>query len=72
MTAYGAVNRFANFLVLVSLWHLPASAQAPFISGGVIICSTLIAFVSKQKPTGRELAAVALASTGIALLMVFG
>ncbi len=71
MGAYGAVNRFANYLLLIALEHLPASAQAPFVSGGVIICSTLIAFFSPQKPTKRELLAVALSFAGILALMFF-
>lgn len=69
MTAYGAVNRAANFLLLIALEHLPASAQYPFVTGGVMIISTLICFFTPQKPTKRELLAVALAFAGLVLLI---
>lgn len=69
MAAYGAVNKSANLLLLLALEHLPASAQYPFVTGGVMICSTVIAFFTPQKPGKRELAAVALAFAGILLLV---
>ena len=69
MAAYGAVNRVANFLLLLSLAHLPASAQYPFVTGGVMIVSTLISFFTPQKPSKKELLAVALAFAGIILLV---
>ncbi len=70
MAAYGAVNRFANFLLLIALEHLPASAQYPFVTGGVMILSTLICFFTPQKPAKRELLAVALAFAGLIALIV--
>ena len=69
MAAYGAVNRVANFLLLLSLAHLPASAQYPFVTGGVMIVSTLISFFTPQKPSKKELLAVALAFAGIIILV---
>ena len=72
MAGYGAVNRVANYLLLIALDHLPASAQAPFVSGGVMILSTLICFFTPQKPNKRELAAVGLAFAGIVFLITLG
>ena len=70
MAAYGAVNRAANFLLLISLAHLPASAQYPFVTGGVMIVSTLICFLTPQKPSKKELAAVGLSFVGILFLVL--
>ena len=70
MAAYGAVNRAANFLLLISLAHLPASAQYPFVTGGVMIVSTLICFLTPQKPGKKELAAVGLSFIGILFLVL--
>lgn len=69
MAAYGAVNRTANYLLLIALEHLPASAQYPFVTGGVMIASTLLCFLTPQKPTKKELAAVGLAFAGLILLV---
>ena len=70
MAAYGAVNRAANFLLLLSLAHLPASAQYPFVTGGVMIVSTLICFLTPQKPSKKELAAVGISFAGILFLVL--
>lgn len=70
MAAYGAVNRAANFLLLLALERLPASAQYPFVTGGVMILSTLLAYLTPQKPTKRELAAVSLSFAGLLLLVL--
>ena len=66
----GALNRIANFLLLIALAALPASVQYPFVTGGVIIVSTIISALTKQKPSVRELCAVALAFVGILLLVI--
>lgn len=66
----GALNRVANLLLLIALSVLPASVQYPFVTGGVMIVSTALAFLTKQKPNRREIASVALAFLGI-LALVF-
>ena len=63
-------NRVANLLLLSSLAVLPASVQYPFVTGGVMIVSTAIAFISGQKPSRRELASVALSFVGILALVL--
>ena len=65
----GALNRIANFLLLIALAVLPASVQYPFVTGGVIIVSTVIAALTKQKPSKKEIFAVALSFIGILALL---
>ena len=72
MAAYGAINKGANFLLLLALEHIPASAQYPFVTGGVMILSTLLCFFTPQRPTRRELLAVAVAFAGLALFAALG
>lgn len=66
----GALNRIANFILLIALAALPATVQYPFVTGGVIIVSTAISALTKQKPSVRELCAVALSFVGILLLVI--
>ena len=61
----GAINRFANYLLLIALAVLPASVQYPMVTGGVMITSTIISYITKQNPSKRELGAVALSFAGI-------
>ena len=58
---YGVVYGTANLLVLMSLIHLPASVQYPLITGGVIIVSTTISFLKKERLSVKNIAAVVLA-----------
>ena len=66
----GALSRIANFLLLIALAVLPASVQYPFVTGGVIIVSTLIAALTSQKPSKKEIFAVCLSFIGIILLVL--
>lgn len=66
----GALNKTANYLLLVALMVLPASVQYPFVTGGVIIVSTIVGLVTKQKPTKKELIAMLLSFVGIAVLLL--
>ncbi len=66
----GVLGRVANWLLLIALAHLPASAQYPFVTGGVMICSTVICYFTPDKPGKREIAAVALSFIGL-LILVF-
>lgn len=65
----GAMNRLGNLLLLIALAFLPASVQYPFVTGGVVIVSTAIAALTKQKPTRKELLSVALSFAGILALV---
>ena len=66
----GALNRIANFLLLIALAVLPASTQYPFVTGGVIIVSTVIAAITKQKPSKKEIIAVGLSFIGVLALVL--
>ena len=66
----GALNRIANFLLLIALAVLPASVQYPFVTGGVMIVSTVIAALTKQKPSKKEIFAVGLSFIGILALVL--
>ena len=68
---YGVLSTVANFLLLLSLSHIPASAQYPFVTGGVMIVSTLLCYFTPKKPAKKDLAAVALAFAGLLALTVF-
>lgn len=66
----GLANRFANLILAVALAVLPASAQYPMVTGGVIIVSTIIAAFTKKKPTKREIISVILSFAGILALVL--
>lgn len=70
MAGNGILNRVANLLLLIALAHLPASAQYPFVTGGVMIFSTLIAYFTPNKPSKREIATVVLSFIGILALVL--
>lgn len=67
---YGIICNVANYLLLLSLAHLPASAQYPFVTGGVMIVSTIICAFTPNKPNKKEIAAVVLSFTGILCLVL--
>ena len=68
--AKGAVNRVANFILVLALSHVDASVQYPMVTGGVMIMSTLICFFGNNKPSKREIISVVLAFVGLLLLFV--
>ena len=65
----GALNNLANFLLLLALAVLPTSVQYPFVTGGVMIGSTVISACTGSKPSKKEILAVALAFVGILALV---
>ena len=67
---YGAINRFANYLLVVALAHVPASVQYPMVTGGVMIVTTVIACFTADKPTKKQWLAVTLSFIGILLLVL--
>lgn len=70
MLGYGILNKIGNFLLLIALVHLPASVQYPMVTGGVMICSTVICFFTHQKPGKREIASLVLSFVGILSLVL--
>lgn len=69
IAAYGALNKFGVYLLLVALSVLPATSQYPFVTGGNLIFSTLICCFTKDKPGPRELIALLLSFLAIAALL---
>lgn len=70
MIGCGFFSKIPNFLLLICLLHLPASAQYPFITGGTMIASTIIAYLTNQKPSKKELMSVALSFLGLLALVI--
>ena len=69
ISAYGALCNIANYLLLIGLDKIPASAQYPMVTGGVMAVSTIICFFTDQKPTKKNVASVALSFLGIMALV---
>lgn len=66
----GALNKVANLLLVIALLHVEASVQYPMVTGGVMIVSTLVCLFGKNKPTHKELLAVAVAFVGLLALFL--
>lgn len=67
---YGAINKVANFLLIIALAHVDASVQYPMVTGGTMIVSTLICFFGEKKPSKKEMISVALAFAGMMVLFL--
>ena len=65
---YGAINKIANFLLVIALAHVDASVQYPMVTGGTMIVSTLICFFGEKKPSKKEIISVALVFVGMLVL----
>lgn len=70
MAGSGVLGNIANWLLLVALLSLPASAQYPFVTGGTMIVSTVISFFTNKKPSTKEIVAVVLAFLGVLILIL--
>lgn len=66
----GSINRVANFILVFSLNFVENSVQYPMVTGGVIIVSTLICYLGKNKPKKKELLAVMLAFVGLMIMFL--
>ena len=60
-SGYGVFNGVGNWLLLISLIHLPASVQYPLVTGGVMVLSTVISAIGKEKLVKRDYIAAAIA-----------
>ncbi len=70
MGGYGVMCAVGNLLLLVALRKLPASAQYPFVTGGVMIISTVYSFFTQNKPGKKEIISVSLSMLGILALVL--
>lgn len=66
----GTLSRIANYVLVIALAVLPATVQYPFVTGGVMIASTVIAAIVGQKPSKREILSVAISFVGILALVL--
>ena len=53
-SGYGALNGIGNLLLLIALSNLPASVQYPLVTGGVMVFSTVISVLQKEKLTKKD------------------
>lgn len=73
--AFGSVaghafcNGIGNLLCLIALVSLPASVQFPITTGGVMVFSTIISLIRKEKPSPRTLISTAIAFVSTVLMM---
>ncbi len=70
INAYGILNKVANYMLLIALAYVPASVQYPLVTGGVMIVSTALGFLTARKPGVKEIVSVALSFIGIMALVV--
>ena len=69
MAGNGILGRVGNWILLITLTALPASAQFPFVTGGTMILSTLLCYFTPEKPKIREIAAVVVSFAGLLVLL---
>ncbi len=67
----GLLNKVANYLLLISLAHVPASVQYPMVTGGVMIVSTILGFFTPNKPKKKEIISLVLSFVGLMMLVLF-
>ena len=66
----GAVNKVANFLLVIALVYVDASVQYPMVTGGTMVVSTLLSCFGDKKPNKQEILSVGLAFVGMLLLFL--
>lgn len=66
---YAFCNSIGNLFCLIALMTLPASVQYPIITGGVMLFSTVLSLIRKEKLSGRIVASTVLAFLSTILIM---
>lgn len=69
LACYAACSGIGNLLCLIALSKLDASVQYPIITGGVMVFSTVISIIRKEKPSVRTLISTAIAFVSTILIM---
>lgn len=67
---YGIFNGVGNWFLLISLVNLPASVQYPLVTGGVMVFSTIISMIRKEKLAKTDYIAAAISFIA-SVLMAF-
>ena len=65
----GALNKVANFILLIALMHVDASVQYPMVTGGTMIVSTIYCLIGGVKPKRKEVWSVIVAFFGMLMLI---
>ena len=66
----GAINKVANFILVIALVHVDASVQYPMVTGGTMIVSTIISYFGDKKPSKKEILSIVLAFAGMLALFL--
>ncbi len=69
ISAHAFCNGIGNLLCLIALVSLPASVQFPITTGGVMVFSTIISLIRKEKPSPKTLISTAVAFVSTVLMM---
>lgn len=65
----GALNKIANYILLIALFYVDSSVQYPMVTGGTMIVSTLYCFIGGTNPKKKEILSVIIAFLGMIVLI---
>lgn len=68
-SGYGALNGIGNLFLLIALSNLPASVQYPLVTGGVMVFSTIISMIQKEKLTKKDYVSTAVSFIASVLIV---
>ncbi len=68
-SGYGALNGIGNLFLLIALSNLPASVQYPLVTGGVMVFSTVISVIQKEKLTKKDYVSTAVSFIASVLIV---
>ncbi|MBQ3007322.1 MAG: hypothetical protein IJD78_07160 [Clostridia bacterium] len=69
ISGHAFCNGIGNLFCLIALVSLPASVQFPITTGGVMVFSTIISLIRKEKPSAKTLVSTAVAFVSTVLMM---
>lgn len=69
ISGHAVCNGIGNLLCFIALTALPASVQFPITTGGVMVFSTVISLIRKEKPSVKTLISTAIAFVSTILIM---
>lgn len=69
ISGHAFCNGIGNLFCLIALVSLPASVQFPITTGGVMVFSTIISLIRKEKPSAKTLISTAIAFVSTVLMM---
>lgn len=68
VAGFALFTGIGNLFLLLALKGLPASVQYPIVTGGVIVCSTIISFLRKESLRPRHYLSAAIAAAASVLI----